>query len=106
MSIKKPAFWLLVSFLVLGQLTVWPLQVRAQAVVGGTKPAMAIQQPVSINQASLEELEQVKGIGPALAERIVSYREANGKFKTVDQIKEVKGIGEAKFAKIKEQITL
>jgi len=106
MSVKKSAFWLLVSFLVLGNLTAWPLEVRAQAVGGGAKPAMAIQQPVSINQASLEELEQVKGIGPALAERIISYRDANGKFKSVDQIKEVKGIGEAKFAKIKEQITL
>ncbi len=67
---------------------------------------LAVTKPVSINKANAEELQAVRGIGPALAERIISYRAANGGFKSLDQLKEVKGIGDAKFEKVKDQITL
>ena len=64
------------------------------------------EKPVSINKADSEELQAVRGIGPALAERIMNYRQTNGGFKSLEELKEVKGIGDAKFEKIKNQITM
>ena len=59
---------------------------------------------VDLNKATLEELESIRGIGPALAERIVTYRNENGKFKSAEDLMNVKGIGQAKFERIKEQL--
>lgn len=65
------------------------------------------QQPsgvVNINTANPEQLQMLPRVGPALAGRIVDFREANGPFKTVDEIVAVKGIGETSFAKLKPYI--
>lgn len=59
---------------------------------------------IDINKAGLEDLESVKGIGPALAERIIAYRNENGKFKTAQDIMNVKGIGQSKYERIKDQL--
>ena len=59
---------------------------------------------VNINSATLEELDNLPGIGPALANRIIEYREENGKFKNIEDIQNVKGIGESKYNDIKEKI--
>jgi competence protein ComEA len=48
---------------------------------------------ININKASVEELSQLKGIGPAYAERIVEYREAHGPFKQAEDIQKIPGIG-------------
>lgn len=61
---------------------------------------------ISINQATKEELMKLSGIGEAKAEDIIKYREANGGFKNIEELKNIKGIGEAVFDKIKETITL
>ena len=61
---------------------------------------------VNINTASPEELITINGIGPALADRIVQYREEVGAFSAVDDILNVRGIGEEKFKKIREHITV
>ena len=61
---------------------------------------------VNINTASADELTKLKGIGPAMAQRIVEYREENGMFQSPEDLQRVKGIGKAKFAKLKEQVTL
>lgn len=61
---------------------------------------------ISINNASLEELQTLTGIGEAKAKDIIAYREANGTFQTIEDIQKVPGIGEALFAKIKENITI
>ena len=61
---------------------------------------------VSINQATREELQQLDGIGPSTADAIVQYREEHGLYQTIEDIMKVKGIGNAKFEKIKEKITL
>lgn len=59
---------------------------------------------VNINKATQTELETLPGIGPSLAGRIISYREENGKFKKVEDIKNVAGIGDSKFENIKDFI--
>lgn len=61
---------------------------------------------ININTATAEELDKLPGVGPAKAEDIISYRESNGKFKNVDELKNVKGIGESSFEKMKEKITI
>ena len=61
---------------------------------------------VNINTADNEELQQLEGIGPSMAKKIVDYREENGYFSSIEQIKSVSGIGESKFNKIKEEITI
>lgn len=61
---------------------------------------------ININTASKEELVTLDGIGEATAEKILAYRQENGKFKTIEDIKNVPGIGDAKFEKIKNQITV
>ena len=61
---------------------------------------------VNINTASAEELQILKGIGPVTADKIVSYRESYGAFKTIEDLKEVNGIGEKTFADIKDDISV
>lgn len=61
---------------------------------------------VNINTASLTELDALEGVGPATAQKIIDYRTANGPFKTIDEIKNVSGIGDAKFAAMKDSITV
>ena len=61
---------------------------------------------VNINTADAERLATLKGIGPALAQRIIDYREQNGAFKSVDEIKNVRGIGQKKFDAFKDKITI
>ena len=61
---------------------------------------------VNINTADVEGLKKLKGIGTAMAQRIIDYREANGSFQAPEDIMQVKGIGKAKYAKLKEQIAI
>ena len=62
--------------------------------------------PVNVNKANAEELQAIRGIGPALAERVIQYREEHGPFKRVEELTEIRGIGEAKLEKIKSQVTI
>lgn len=61
---------------------------------------------VNINTATAEELKTLPGIGPAKAAAIVEYRQANGGFKAVDDLKKVKGIGEGIFNRLKAEATV
>ena len=63
-------------------------------------------QAVNINTASASELAAINGLGEVKAKAIVAYREQNGPFKSVDDLKEVKGIGEHMLAKLRPQVTL
>ena len=60
--------------------------------------------PISLSNATRAELEQLDGIGPALAQRIIDYREQNGGFESIDQLQEVSGIGEKRFEALKDRI--
>ena len=59
---------------------------------------------VNINTANETELEELPGIGASIAEKIIEYRNKNGKFKNIEDIKNVTGIGDSKFEKIKSLI--
>ena len=61
---------------------------------------------ININTANVSELKQITGIGESTANKIIDYRENVGKFKKIEDIKEVKGIGESKFESLKNKITI
>lgn len=61
---------------------------------------------ININTASRDQLCELTGVGPAIADRIIEYREKNGPFKSIEEITQVKGIGEGIFLKIKEGIVV
>lgn len=59
---------------------------------------------VNINTADLATLQTLSGVGPSTAQKIIDYRNANGKFKTIEDLKKVSGIGEKTFEKFKDKI--
>ena len=61
---------------------------------------------VNLNTATKEELIALPGIGPAKAQAILDYRKANGAFKSVDELKDIKGIGAKRFEKLKPDLTV
>lgn len=62
------------------------------------------QEKININTAGAAELDKLPGVGPALAGRIIEYRNANGLFKDGEELKKVKGLGESKYEKLKDKI--
>lgn len=78
---------------------------------GGNDPAQTALELlpgalIDINAAAAEELKLLPGIGDALAKAIVSYREENGAFESLEQLMDVPGIGESRFAAVKDKICL
>jgi competence protein ComEA len=61
--------------------------------------------PISLGSATVEQLDELDGIGPTLAERIVKYRQAEGGFGSLDQLAEVEGIGEKRLEVLKTSLT-
>ena len=88
------------------------LGVPSVAAAGQTKtPARAAAKPasttvVNLNTASASDLEGLPGIGAKTAARIVEYRQKNGPFKKVEELMNVRGVGEKNFLKLKPQITI
>ena len=61
---------------------------------------------ININKANKEELKQLSGVGDSVAQAIIDYRQKNGKFNTIEDIKKVPGIGESKFSNIQKMISV
>ena len=61
---------------------------------------------VNLNTATTAQLQELPGIGPRTAERIIEYRQKNGNFKKIEELMNVKGIGEKSFLKLKDRITV
>lgn len=104
MNMTKLAGWMVMAIMISNV----SLQTANIALAKPAKEAAQTQalEIVNINKASSEELQKVRGIGPSLAERIITYREANDGFKSMDELKEVRGVGDLKFEKIKSQVTM
>jgi competence protein ComEA len=66
----------------------------------GSQPA----QPISLSTATVEQLDTLDGIGPTLAGRIVEYREAHGGFRSIDELRQVDGIGDKRFAALRKAV--
>jgi len=62
--------------------------------------------PININRATAKQLDELDGVGPVIAQRIVDYRKKNGSFISVDDLQKVSGIGAAKFAQIKAKVRI
>ena len=61
---------------------------------------------IDINNADIEELKILPGVGPVIAKRIIEYRKIHGRFNTIEEIMKVKGIGKKKFKEMKDMITV
>lgn len=71
-----------------------------------TKSSSTKTSKININKATQTDLETIPGIGPSTALKIIDYREKNGKFNSIEDIKNVSGIGDAKYEKMKDYITV
>jgi competence protein ComEA len=79
-------------------------QSKAPAARSGAKPVSTVV--VNINTASTTEFEGLPGIGAKTAARIIEYRQKNGPFKKVEELMNVRGIGEKNFLKLKPQLSV
>lgn len=80
-------------------------QIIAQSGLGNNNGSTE-NDKININTASLQELDSLPGIGPVTAQRIIDYRNKNGPFKSIDEIKNVNRIGDKIFEQIKDKITI
>ena len=102
---RHPLLMLFSSLLVLSLLSV-PAGVLAQGAATTTKAADAAIALVNLNSATAEQLEKLPGVGPATAKRILEYRQKSGGFKKIEELMNVRGIGEKAFLRMKPQLTV
>lgn len=80
-----------------------PLMAQQSSVPTRTSSSLT---KININTATLEELQTLPRIGPAIAQRIIDYRKEHGPFKRIEDLLKVRGIGERVFEQIKDRITV
>ena len=76
------------------------------AEIGEKASKVIAEQKININTATVEQFQNLPGIGSSIAQEIINYRHEHGPFQKVEDIMQVKGIGEKKFEKIKDLITV
>jgi competence protein ComEA len=81
------------------------VQVPATAPVPAVSPAKAVSK-VNLNRAGIDELQTLPGVGPVLAQRMVEWRKAHGRYRTVDDLQAVKGIGKKRFEQLRSLVTV
>jgi len=93
---------------VLAILGLWLLAapLSAQEKASSSKAAPTAAAPINLNTATAAEIATLPGIGPKAAQRIVEYRQKNNGFKKIEELMNVKGIGEKSFLKLKPLITV
>lgn len=89
-----------------GLALVTPVSPGKTAPSGKKDEAQLRLHPVNLNTATLEELQRLPGVGPKMAERIVAFRQENGRFKSLSDLDNVKGIGEKRMDKLGPLVTL
>jgi competence protein ComEA len=88
-----------------GRQVLVPEKARAAAgAVPGTAATTEPDVPLNLNTATLEQLDDLDGIGPATAQSILDYREEHGGFSSVEELGEVPGIGDVRLASLREQV--
>jgi len=80
-------------------------RVPAASPVATTAPVKSVSK-VNLNRASADELQVLPGIGPVLAQRMVDWRKAHGRYRTVDDLQEVKGIGKKRLEQLRPLVTV
>ena len=79
---------------------------QTQKAPGASRARATASAPVNLNAASVTQLRTLPGVGASTAQRIVDYRQKNGGFKKIEELMNVKGIGEKSFLKLKALITV
>lgn len=79
---------------------------NGEGIINEVQGVSSKNQVVNINKATKEELQTLQGIGESTAEKIITYRKENGNFKQIEDIKNVPGIGDAKYENIKDKISV
>jgi competence protein ComEA len=87
-----------------GQQVVVPSKDAGTSVTGSPADGAAASGPVSLNTATPEQLDTLEGVGPATAQKILEYRKEHGGFRSVDDLKQITGIGPKKFAALKDKV--
>jgi competence protein ComEA len=81
-----------------------PLAGTVPGAVGAAATTASPEVRPGLGSATVEQLDEIDGIGPTLAERIVEYRTENGGFGSLDELQEVDGIGEKRFETLREAL--
>lgn len=81
-----------------------PVRGQHDGGVGASAPAAAQAQTINVNRASVDELSQLPGVGPALAQRIIDFREQHGPFTSLDDLDAVSGVGPSLLAKLEAYV--
>ncbi len=87
-----------------GTQVVVPRRVSAAEAAGGDAPAGAPGGPVHLNTATVEQLDELPGVGPVTAQKIVDWREQHGAFSSVDDLDAIPGIGPARLEQLRELV--
>jgi competence protein ComEA len=86
--------------------TVPPDRGEAGSVASPAPPPSSVKARLDVNQATVEELNELPGIGPALAQRIIDHRRSHGPFVAIDDLLLVKGIGTKKLHRLRELVDI